>query len=105
MQCCRDRVILAVRVGTGLRLSDLCALEMSKLREERLRVVDCIVFRSVVGAMDGQSKPEQFGLRAVGDRSRLFLIPDEIVLRGRANFYGTVDEYLKVRSSISTDSN
>lgn len=66
-ECYRDRVIFAVGLGTGLRTTALSALEMNQLRAERLRGLECIIFRSVAREMDRKSRTEQGRWRAVGE--------------------------------------
>ena len=75
----RDRLVFCVGLATGLIVTALRLISLDQLREESVRGVLCIVFRSVMGAMDGQSKTEGGGWNRVGTRARVFPIPNEIV--------------------------
>ena len=100
----RDRLFFAVGLATSLRTTALRMLTMDQLREETVRGTACIVFRSLVGGKEGQSKTETGGWKGAGDRARIFPTPDEILRDGRVNFYSIIKEYIGVRNRIDTDS-
>ena len=100
----RDRLVFVVGLATGLRPTALRLLTVNQLQEEKLRGINCIVFRSVVGGTAGESKTDIGGWKGAGDRPRVIPIPDEILLQGRINFYGVIKEYLNIRKRVQTNS-
>ena len=99
-----DRFVFAVGLSTGLRLSALHELTINQMTEERLWGVPCIVFRTLQGGSEGESKNESGGWEGAGQRANVFPIPNEILLGGRVNFYSLIKEYLSVRRAIKADS-
>ena len=62
----RDRLIFAVGLSSGFRPGDLYGLTLENVSARHQRVVPCIVFRSTVGGIKGESKTERGGLAAIG---------------------------------------
>lgn len=58
-------------------------MTVHQMREEQLRGELCIVFRSIIGGIDGQSKTELSGWNATAQKTIVLPIPNEIVLGGR----------------------
>ena len=97
--------MLWVGLATVLRPIALHLLTVGQLREQRFRGIHCIVFHSISGVLEGQRKTECGVNNRANDRARVFLIPDEVLLGGRFNFYGLIKDHLVMRMNIESTTN
>ena len=61
---------------TGLRTTELRFMTIHQMRVEQLRVKLRIIFRSVIGGTDGESKADRGKWNAINQKARVFPIPN-----------------------------
>ena len=81
----RDRLVFAVGLATGIRPTVLYLLELNQMKVENVRGNRCITFYAKVAGNNGESKRNGAGWKAVKDRSAVFPISNEALLRGTLN--------------------
>lgn len=96
----RDRLVICVGLATGLRETALWILNISQLHEERVRGIECVVFRSMIAGDEGQRKTEGSGYESTGDKASDFPICNEIVMIEWVNFYSLKKDYKNICRSI-----
>ena len=57
-----------------------------------------------MGSLDDDSKTKRGGFAAISKKPREFLVCDEFLLDGNANFYGIIKDHLDFRVQISNTS-
>lgn len=101
----RNRLVLSVGLASGFRSSELYSLTLENVAHRSVRGTKCIVFRSTMGGVDGDSKTERGGCAAVSKKPREFLVANEMLLGGSINFYAIIKEYLDFRVTCEDMSN
>lgn len=82
-----DRSGFAVGLSMGFRPGERHPLTLENISARIKNVVKCIVLRSTVGGVDGESKTGHGGMGAFGKKNREFLFADEWLLNGKYIFY------------------
>lgn len=68
----RDRLLFAIGLAKGIRPTALNTLKLRQLKQENVHGQDFIMFYSIVGGKEGESKLSIGGWGAVSDRASVF---------------------------------